>query len=144
MEGPQKRVVDGGPRPPLSVEREIDGGLNSRAPAGPHHRNGEPLPGPGDWGGWVNSGREFDKLTLGLLELSSTCSWLDRSVSGQIVTTGRFPGWKAPTPNGLSRCYHLLADPLCKRYAVRVSRVQVNPTLSSAQVFETNRGPHMT
>ena len=80
----------------------------------------------------------------GLLELSSTCSWLDRSVSGQIVTTGRFPGWKAPTPNGLSRCYHLLADPLCKRYAVRVSRVQVNPTLSSAQVFETNRGPHMT
>jgi len=53
----------------------------------------------------------------GLLELSSTCSWLDRSVSGQIVTTGIFPGWKAPTPNGLSRCSHLLADPLCKRYA---------------------------
>jgi hypothetical protein len=30
----------------------------------PHHRNSESLPGPGDWGGWVNSGREFGRLTL--------------------------------------------------------------------------------
>ncbi|KAI3483740.1 hypothetical protein L1887_53388 [Cichorium endivia] len=57
----------------------------------------------------------------GLLELSSTCSWLDRSVSGQIGRTRRFHLWKAPTPNGLSRCSHFLADPSCKRYAVRVS-----------------------
>ncbi|KAK9081454.1 hypothetical protein Sjap_026661 [Stephania japonica] len=57
----------------------------------------------------------------GLLELSSTCSWLDRSVSGQIGRTLRFHLWKAPTPNGLSRCSHFLADPSCKRYAVRVS-----------------------
>ncbi|KAK8644638.1 hypothetical protein V6N13_123940 [Hibiscus sabdariffa] len=56
----------------------------------------------------------------GLLELSSTCSWLDRSVSGQIGRTRRFHLWKAPTPNGLSRCSHFLADPSCKRYAVRV------------------------
>ncbi|TXG46219.1 hypothetical protein EZV62_028286 [Acer yangbiense] len=55
----------------------------------------------------------------GLLELSSTCSWLDRSVSGQIGRTRRFHLWKAPTPNGLSRCSHFLADPSCKRYAVR-------------------------
>ncbi|GJY99226.1 hypothetical protein Tco_0516656 [Tanacetum coccineum] len=51
----------------------------------------------------------------GLLELSSTCSWLDRSVSGQIGRTRRFHLWKAPTPNGLSRCSHFLADPSCKR-----------------------------
>ncbi|KAL0315044.1 UNVERIFIED_CONTAM: putative mitochondrial protein [Sesamum calycinum] len=56
----------------------------------------------------------------GLLELSSTCSWLDRSVSGQIGRTRRFHLWKAPTPNGLSRCSHFLADPSCKRYAVRM------------------------
>ena len=62
--------ADGGPRPPLSVEREIDGGLNSRAPAGPHHRNGEPLPGPGDWGGWVNSGRAPPVLTIGMVSPS--------------------------------------------------------------------------
>ncbi|KAI3519804.1 hypothetical protein L1887_09020 [Cichorium endivia] len=57
----------------------------------------------------------------GLLELSSTCSWLDRSVSGQIGRTRRFHLWKAPTLNGLSCCSHFLADPSCKRYAVRVS-----------------------
>jgi len=57
----------------------------------------------------------------GLLELSSTCSWLDRSVSGQIGRTSIWHLWKAPTPNGWSRSSHLLADPSCKRYAVRVS-----------------------
>nr|GEX84108.1 putative mitochondrial protein [Tanacetum cinerariifolium] len=51
----------------------------------------------------------------GLLELSSTCSWLDRSVSGQIGRTRRFHLWKAPTPNGLSCCSHFLTDPSCKR-----------------------------
>ncbi|PPD92170.1 hypothetical protein GOBAR_DD10890 [Gossypium barbadense] len=56
----------------------------------------------------------------GLLQLSSTCSWLDRSVSGQIGRTRRFQLWKAPTPNGLGRCSHFLTDPSCKRYAVRV------------------------
>ncbi|GJW90062.1 hypothetical protein Tco_0167615, partial [Tanacetum coccineum] len=50
----------------------------------------------------------------GPLELSSTWSWLDRSVSGQIGRTRRFYLWKAPTPNGLSRCSHFLADPSCK------------------------------
>nr|GEW97727.1 threonine synthase, chloroplastic-like [Tanacetum cinerariifolium] len=39
-----------------------------------------------------------------LLQLSSTYSWLGRSVSGQIERTSRFCLWKVPTPNGLSRC----------------------------------------
>ncbi|GER39135.1 mitochondrial protein [Striga asiatica] len=56
----------------------------------------------------------------GLLELSSTCSWLDRSVSGQIGRTIICNLLQAPTPNGLSRCSHFLADPSCKRYAVRM------------------------
>ncbi|GAA0162573.1 hypothetical protein LIER_39435 [Lithospermum erythrorhizon] len=60
----------------------------------------------------------------GLLELSSTCSWLDRSVSGQIGRTRRFHLWKAPTPNGLSRSSHFLADPSCKRYAVRFAKFE--------------------
>nr|GEX75063.1 hypothetical protein [Tanacetum cinerariifolium] len=55
-------------------------------------------------------------LLQGLLELSSTCSWLDRSVLGQIGRTRRFHLWKAPTPNGLSSCSHFLADPSCKRF----------------------------
>ncbi|KAK7364531.1 hypothetical protein VNO80_13268 [Phaseolus coccineus] len=50
-----------------------------------------------------------------LVKLSSTCSWLDRSVSGQIGRTRRFHLCKAPTPNGLSRCSHFLVDPSCKR-----------------------------
>ncbi|GJV73937.1 hypothetical protein Tco_1493932 [Tanacetum coccineum] len=54
----------------------------------------------------------------GLLELSSTCSWLDRSVSGQIGRTRRFHLWKSPIPNGLSCCSHFLAGPSCKRYVV--------------------------
>ncbi|KAL0305007.1 UNVERIFIED_CONTAM: putative mitochondrial protein [Sesamum calycinum] len=36
-------------------------------------------------------------------------------VSGQIGRTRRFHLWKAPTPNGLSRCSHFLADPSCKK-----------------------------
>ncbi|MCD7452789.1 hypothetical protein HAX54_018142 [Datura stramonium] len=66
-----------------------------------------------------------DSVLQGLLELSSTCSWLDRLVSGQIGRTRRFHLWKAPTPNGLSRCSHFLADPSCKRYAVRVSALYI-------------------
>ncbi|KAK1392959.1 hypothetical protein POM88_012015 [Heracleum sosnowskyi] len=46
-------------------------------------------------------------------------NFIDRSVLGQIARTRRFHLWKTPTPNGLSRCSHFLADPSCKRYAVR-------------------------
>ncbi|CAI9261203.1 unnamed protein product [Lactuca saligna] len=76
----------------------------------------------------------------GLLELSSTCSWLDRSVSGQIGRTRRFHLWKAPTPNGLSRCSHFLADPSCKRYAVRASAarfaLQAPPPLLNVFIYK--------
>ncbi|GJY67838.1 hypothetical protein Tco_0470820 [Tanacetum coccineum] len=57
----------------------------------------------------------------GLLELSSNLPLIHRIGLGQIGRTRRFHLWKAPTPNGLSRCSHFLADPSCKRYAVRVS-----------------------
>ncbi|KAL8253137.1 hypothetical protein R6Q59_036830 [Mikania micrantha] len=81
----------------------------------------------------------------GLLELSSTCSWLDRSVSGQIGRTRRFHLWKAPTPNGLSRCSHFLADPSCKRYAVRASAarfaLQAPPPYSTSSSIKKALSP---
>ncbi|GJW42871.1 putative ribonuclease H-like domain-containing protein [Tanacetum coccineum] len=45
-----------------------------------------------------------------LLQLSSTCSWLGRLVSGHIERTRRFCFWKEPTPNGLSRCSWIFSD----------------------------------
>ncbi|GKB72201.1 hypothetical protein Tco_0933613 [Tanacetum coccineum] len=60
---------------------------------------------------------------------------LDQSVSGQIGRTRRFHLWKAPTPNGLSRCSHFIADPSCKRSSKglkrRKSRKDVEPSKGS-------------